>query len=117
LLPSEQTNGQNASAIHGKQGANGVELGCEDFEHDKGKRELADGGADIGALECPLGSSDLDHLGRREDDGAGAVHAQMVRVGGMAAFKHGGQAVVRCADELSRHTDGVGWGEMALQAS
>jgi hypothetical protein len=37
LLSSKQTDEENAGSVHGKQGADGVELGGKDLEHDECK--------------------------------------------------------------------------------
>ncbi|KKA20504.1 hypothetical protein T310_5492 [Rasamsonia emersonii CBS 393.64] len=83
LLAAEQADQEHAGAVDGEQGADAVELGGEDLEHDQGERELGQGGAYVGALEGTLGGAHLDHLVRGEHGRAGAVHAQAVAVGGM----------------------------------
>jgi hypothetical protein len=88
LLPAQDAREQDARAVHGEQRADGVELGREDLEHDERKRELPDGGADVGALEGALRRPDLDQLGPGQHDGARAVQAQVVSVCGMAALEH-----------------------------
>jgi len=67
LLSAKQTDEQDTRPIHGEQCANGVELGSEDLEHNQRERELPDGGADIGALECSLCCSDLYQLRACQD--------------------------------------------------
>ncbi len=55
---------QDGGAVAGQQGADGVELGGEDLEHDEGEGELRECGTHIGALEGALGRADLDQPGR-----------------------------------------------------
>ena len=88
MLPAQDAREQNARAVHGEQCANRVELGREDLEYNQRKRELADGGANVGALEGALRRPYLDQLGTGQHDGARTVQAQMVSVGGMAALEH-----------------------------
>jgi hypothetical protein len=80
LLASKQADDKNSRAVDCEQRADGVELGCEDLEHDERKRELSDGGADVGAFKGSLSSADLDELGAGEHDGAGAVQSEVVVV-------------------------------------
>jgi hypothetical protein len=88
LLPPQNAREQDARPVHGEQGADRVEFGREDLEHDQGKGELADGGAHVGALEGALRCPNLNQLGSRQDHRAGAVQTQVVPVGGMAALEH-----------------------------
>lgn len=86
MLAAEQTSEEDAGAVDCEQSTNGVEFGGEDLEHDEGKGELADCGADIGALESSLCCANLDQLIAGEDDGAGAVQMQTVSVCGVTAL-------------------------------
>ena len=81
LLPPQQARQKNAGTVDGEEGADGVELGGEDLEDDEREGELAEGGADVGAFEGALGGADFDEFFVCEDDGAGAVHAEVVGVG------------------------------------
>lgn len=62
LLPPEQADDQDASAIDSKQRADGIELGGENLKDYQGKRELPDRCADVGALEGALCRPDLNQL-------------------------------------------------------
>lgn len=53
----------DGGAVDGEEGADGVELGGEDFEDDEGEGELAEGGPHVGAFEGALGGADLDESG------------------------------------------------------
>ena len=50
---------------------------------------MSECGADVGAFEGALGGADFDELGRGEDDGARAVQAEVVAVGGVDALDGG----------------------------
>ena len=76
LLPPIRTDQQHASTIYRKQGPNAVELAGEDLEDDQRERKLAEGSADVGALEGTLCGADLDKFGGGEFDGSGAVETQ-----------------------------------------
>lgn len=78
LLPAEEAGAQDPRAVRGKERAHAVKLGREDLEHDEGKGELGEGGADVGALKGALGRPHLDQFVVGEDDGDGAVLAQVV---------------------------------------
>jgi hypothetical protein len=88
-LSSKQTCAQHSGTVYGEQGPDAVELRREDFEDDQGKRELAEGGANISTFERSLGRSNLDELVRAQDDGAGTMQAEMVSVCGVAALFSG----------------------------
>ena len=86
FVASEQAGEQDARAIDGEQGADGVELGREDLQHNEGKGELSQRRADVSALESPLGCADLDQFAAGQDDGAGAVQTQLVPVFGASSL-------------------------------
>ena len=89
LLSPEQADEEDARAVHGKQGTDGIELSREDAQHDEGEGELADGGADVGAFKRPLRCPDLHELCTRQDNGARAVSTQPVRVYCVTALEFG----------------------------
>lgn len=62
FMPAEQAREQDACAIDGKQGPDGVELGREDLQHDEREGKLADGRPDVGSLKGPLSRADLHKL-------------------------------------------------------
>ena len=68
LLAPEQADEQDAGTVDCKQGADGVELGSENLQHDEGKGELADGCAHVGAFKRPLCCADLNQLGTSQDN-------------------------------------------------
>lgn len=89
LLATEQTGEEDTDSIDGEQRANRVELGGEDLEHDKRKRELADCRAHIGALKRALGRPNLNQLIACQYNGAGAMQMQSVSVFCVTALVYG----------------------------
>jgi hypothetical protein len=63
-----------------------VEFTSENLQDHESEAELAQGGADVGALEGTLGGADFDEFLGGEDDGAGAVEAEVVAGGGVAGL-------------------------------
>jgi hypothetical protein len=80
LLSPEQTSKEDTDSVDGKQSTNRVELGREDLEHYKRKRELADCRANIGAFKRALCCANLHQLIARQYNGAGTVQMQSVSV-------------------------------------
>lgn len=80
LLPPEQTSEEDTNSVDCKQSTNRIELGGEDLEHYQCKRELADCGANIGALKGALCCPDLNQLIARQHHGARAMQVQTVSV-------------------------------------
>jgi hypothetical protein len=86
LLPPEQTRAEHPRPVHGEERADAVELRREDLEDDQRKGELAEGGADVGALERALCRPDLDELVGAQDDGSRPVQTEVVPVCCMSAL-------------------------------
>lgn len=89
LLAAQQGDDQHAGAVDGEQGADAVEFRREDLEHHEGEGELRERGPDVGAFEGALQRTDFDQFGGGEDDGAGAVQAEVVLVG--LGLEHSGE--------------------------
>lgn len=62
---------EDGGAVGGEEGADGVELGGENFEDDEGKGKLAESGAHVGALKSALGGADLDEPSGEGEGGKG----------------------------------------------
>ena len=97
LLPPEPARAEDAGTIDREQGTNTVELGREDAQNDEREGELRQRGPDICAFEGPLSGADFDQFAWRQDDGAGAVEAEVVSISGVVL--HGVSQSVRDAQQ------------------
>lgn len=73
MLTTEKADYKHPRSVDRKQSTDTVELATEDLEHDEGKGELGQGGANVGAFEGPLGCSNFDNLIGGQRNGSSTV--------------------------------------------
>ena len=80
MLSTEETDEEHTGPVHGKERANAVELGREDFEDDQRERELGERRANVSTFKRALCCPYLYELLVCEDDGASAMLPEPVPI-------------------------------------
>lgn len=119
LLATVGADEEHAGAVDGEQGADGVELGGEDLEHDEREGELRERRADVRALEGALCRAHFDQLVVGEVDRARAVQAQAELVFGVARLQRArqtpGQSILIHGSVVAMETVRMGTGGLSLR--